>query len=160
MNCGQCTDNLTAYMDGELSAAESVQMRAHLEICDSCTAELSGIRQAATLVESNLRELEVRPESWNAVYDRINAVRPNSSFHTFFRKWAETLAAAAVLVAISLGYLWYQHNERRSLDDYISRYVKSREAESHAQTAHYFVLNPFSESKPSADINPFRLEDR
>ena len=160
MNCRQCTDSLTAYLDGELSPTDSAQVRSHLEICASCAAELSGFQEAAAFVESHKRDLDISPESWNAVYGRIARERPASPFRFFLPKRIEVLATAAIAVALALGYLWYQHDQRRSLEDYISHYVKSREAGFSLQTMNAFISNPFTEAKPASDTNPFRLEDR
>ncbi|HTY63216.1 MAG TPA: zf-HC2 domain-containing protein [Acidobacteriota bacterium] len=160
MDCRHCTDHLTAYADGELSPAESAQIRAHLEICVSCAAELSGFRAAAAFVESHHRELELKPESWDAVYARIAHERPASRFRFFVPKRIDVLATVAIVAVLAFGYLWYQRDQRRGLDDYISRYLKSREAGFSIESVDFFLLNPFTEAKPASDTNPFRLEDQ
>lgn len=169
MDCRECTENLTAYMDDELSPAGSAQMRAHLETCVSCTTELRGFKEAANFVQSHARDREIRPESWNAIYDRIHAKRSVSPFGFLLPKWSQLLATAAVVAAFAIGYLWYQHDQRRSLDEYISQYIKTREAGFSLQireagfnlrTMNSFIPNPFAEAKPAPDTNPFRLEDR
>ena len=160
MDCRECTDNLTAYLDGELKAADSAQIRSHLESCVSCGDELRSHEEAADFVQSHARDLEVRPESWNAIYDRIHAERPASQFGLLLPKWSRLLATTAMVAAFAVGYLWYQHDQKKSLDDYISQYVKSREAEFQLQTMNSFIPNPFTEAKPASDTNPFRLEDR
>jgi hypothetical protein len=171
MDCRQCTENLTAYLDGELSHADSAQLRAHLETCVSCAVELSGFQEAADFVESHNRELDIRPECWNKVYDQIIAERPSPFRFLFPKQWSQILATLAIVAALAFGYLWYQQDQKRSLDDYISQYVKAREASQafrlmthtpgfRAQTMNLFPDNPFAEAKPAIDINPFRLEDR
>ena len=160
MDCRKCTDNLTAYLDGELSPADSAQLHSHLETCVFCTAELRSFEEAANFVQTHTRDLEIRPESWNVIYDRIHTARLASPFGVLLPKWSQTLAATAILAAFGLGYLWYQHDQKKSLDNYISQYVKSREAEFRLQAMNAFLPNPFTEAKPAPEKNPFRLEDR
>jgi hypothetical protein len=159
MDCNQCTDNLTAYLDGELSLADSARTESHLATCVSCAAELSGLREAAAFVESHKRDLEIKPESWNAVYDRVSGQRSASPFRFLLPKWSTMLSLAAVAAVFVLGSLWYQSYQNRSLDDYISQYMRTREAVLRPQTMSSFAPNPFTEAKPAPDTNPFRLED-
>ena len=116
MDCRQCTENLTAYLDGELSAADSAQMRSHLEICDSCTAELRGIRGGGRLWSN--------PTFGNWKSGPNPGMRFTTASTPFVliprlvflcRKWVETLAAAAVLVAICAWIsLVSAHREKKS----------------------------------------------
>lgn len=158
MDCRESTENLTAYLDGELSSSELARMLSHLESCASCRVELRSFEEAADLVQSHTRDLEIGPESWNAIYNRIRAERPSSRFGFFQAKWNQAVAMAAVVAALALGYLFYQQSQRRNLDEYISRYVKSREAGFRMQATNSFMPNPFSEARPASDTNPFRVE--
>lgn len=158
MNCRECTENLTAYLDEELSPNDLAHMRAHLDTCASCRAELRSFEEAADLVQSNTRDLEIGSETWNAIYDRILNERPSSRFGFLQTKWNQALAMAAVVAALALGYLFYQQNQHRKLDEYISQYVKSREAGFRMQATNSFMPNPFSEVRQTSDTNPFRVE--
>ena len=129
MDCKRCTENLTAYLDGELSPVDSERARSHLDICASCAAELRSFQAASTFVASHASELELRPQSWDAVYHRISAAGSRSPFaFLILKRWGSALATLAVAMAVAFGYLWYQQDQRRSLDEYISHYVKMREA--------------------------------
>jgi hypothetical protein len=160
MECTQCIENLTAYLDGELTSAESEEIMSHLQTCDSCSAEVGSFQKAADLVALNTGVLETRPGSWEAVRDRINTGPFFARFGFFLPKWSLKLAALVVLAALSIGYAWYQNDQRRALDGYISQYVKSREAAFHLQINNPFTVNPFSENKSGSDTNPFRSEAR
>lgn len=160
MDCRECIENMTSFLDQELNPAESAQMQSHLEVCSSCAAELRDFQQTAVLVESNAQDLDVRPESWNAICDRIRDVPSASPFGFLLPKWNRMLVTVAIVAAFSIGYVWYQHDQKRSLDDYISQYVKSREAGFQMQTMNSVMPNPFAEARPAPDTNPFRLEDR
>jgi hypothetical protein len=170
MDCKQCTENLTAHLDGELSQVDSEQVRSHLEICASCAVELRSLQAASNLVASHASELELRSQSWDAVYDRISVTGSRSPFaFLILKRWSSALATAAVVMAVAFGYLWYQQDQRRSLDEYISHYVKMREADrtfgpmtsnSGLPFQYGNSNNPFSDVKPAFDTNPFRSEDR
>jgi hypothetical protein len=170
MDCKRCTDNLTAYLDGELSQVDSAQVRSHLEICTSCGVELRSCQAASSFVTSHVSELELRSQSWDAVYNRISDTGSRSPFaFLFLKRWSSALATLAVVIAVAFGYLWYQQDQRKGLDEYISQYVKMREA---GRTLGLMTSssglpfqsgnpnNPFIEVKPAFDTNPFRLEDR
>ena len=43
MNCGRVSNQLSAYVDRELTGAEMLQIRAHLGACDSCRAEYEAL---------------------------------------------------------------------------------------------------------------------
>lgn len=170
MDCKRCTENLTAYLDGELSHVDSAQVRSHLELCTSCAVELRSFQAASSFVKSHASELELRSKSWDTVCDRISTAGSRSPFGLLIPKqWSSALATLAVVIAVAFGYLWYQQDQRKSLDEYISQCVKTRES---GQTFELMTSssglpfqsgnpnNPFIEVKPAFDTNPFRLEDR
>jgi anti-sigma factor RsiW len=173
MDCTRCTENLTAFLDGELSAADSEQASSHLSACASCAEEWRSLREAARFVESHRRELEVRPEVWNLVRARISVPSEAPSLFDFLApgRWRFAVATLAIVVVIVLGYVQYQQLQRRSLDKYISQYMQDRQA--HAPSQPVFTDfaanhqnkqsradNPFAEFKATLSDNPFRLEDR
>ncbi len=170
MDCKQCTENLTAHLDGELNPVDSEQVRSHLENCASCAVELRSFQAASNFVASHAPELELRSQSWDAVCDRISATGSRSPFaFLILKRWSGALATLTVVMAVAFGYLWYQQDQRRNLDEYISHYVKMREADralglmtsnSGLRSQYRNSNNPFSEVKPAFDTNPFRLEDR
>lgn len=173
MDCGQCSENLTAYLDGELSAVDSDRVRSHLSACKACAGELDELREAAHFIRTHRRDLEVPPEIWDSIRARI-AVPAKAPFP--FRiplplQWRYAMAAVAAGAAVVFGYLHYHQVERRSLELYISRYMEERQA--HRPSPAVFMdfraglhggdlrpYNPFADSAEKATDNPFRLEDR
>jgi hypothetical protein len=171
MDCRRITEDLTAYLDGELSAADSSQVKDHLASCVSCANDLRSLQEAADFVESHAQELNLRPGSWNEVRARIAVEKsPPLSGFPFLTRWRAAFAAAACIVVFALGYLWYQQVEERNLNAYISRYIKAREAsrsfyragtgaDTRFESGNFAVDNPFIEAKVGLDFNPFRSED-
>ena len=172
MDCRQCKEDITAYLDGELNSAGSAEMRSHLETCPSCTEELRSFQKASAFFESHTRELELRPGSWNPVQARISTASSPSPFgFLVFNRWRYALATLAFAAALSLGYFWHHQAERKSLEEYIAQYVKAREAgqlfpfrfggaKSGLGSPSFKTENPFIEAKATIDVNPFRSEDR
>ncbi|MBN1568234.1 MAG: zf-HC2 domain-containing protein [Acidobacteria bacterium] len=171
MDCKQITEDLTAYLDGELSETYSAQVKSHLASCASCADQMRSLQEASDFIVSHAKELNLRPGSWNAVHDRIAVEKAPSIFDfSFLPRWRTAFAAAACMAIIALGLLWYQQIEESKLNAYISQYMEAREAsrsfqragtESDARFASgdLVVDNPFMEAKVGLDFNPFRSED-
>jgi len=172
MDCKQCKEDLTAYLDGELSSEGSAEMRSHLETCPSCSGELRSFQKASAFFVSHTKELELRPGSWNLLQARISAASSPSPFGFFaFDRWRYALATLAFVAALGLGYFWHHQAEKKSLDEYIAQYVKAREAgqifrfrfggiKSGLGSTSFKTENPFIEVKATMDVNPFQSEDR
>jgi hypothetical protein len=170
MDCKQCTENLTAFLDGELRASNSAQMRLHLDICPTCADELRSLKEAADYIESHHRDLETRLESWNMVRARLSASESSAWFHFFApNRWRIALASLAIVAALGIGHLQHQQFQRRNLENYITQYIQDREARSQAQSIHLnaavnsqieipYADNPFIEIRADSADNPFSSE--
>ncbi len=163
MDCKQYSENLTAFLDGELSPSDTKEIQSHLLACASCSEELRSLRSAADFIESHHRNLIPQPGSWNLVRARItetNAARePHISiFHRF--RWAMVMMALVAIFAF--GYTQYQQTQRRSLDRYISQYMLQRESQIDRQSPAVdpYEGNPFMEAKATVIGNPFLSEER
>lgn len=96
MSCNNIQSKLSAYVDGEMSGYDMQDLRAHVNNCKDCQAELYGIKA----VQSILREMPATPEPPSMIElkleKRVRAYRSNYLRLAFF------LAVPAVcLVAIS-----------------------------------------------------------
>lgn len=101
-------DRLSAHIDGELDAAEALDVAAHLATCEACSTEYTLLLNTAELMRQNLPPLRAP----NALRERVVAairapVIPRE--HTFrtarsfrsFRAWA---VAASVVIMIGVAY--------------------------------------------------------
>lgn len=92
---------LSAYLDGELSAAEEARLRAHLDECEACREELAAL---AAVHEALLDETEYEAPAGFAegVMARVRAEKtaaPKKAPH-IGRRWAGLAACAALAVLI------------------------------------------------------------
>ncbi len=180
MDCPECCDNLTAYLDGELAEALVERMKRHLEECAPCRVEFRELRESSDFVARNVRALEPVPEIWNNLRARIAEMpAPGGSFG-FFRilvlnRWkaaAATLAATVILALGLWGFLQYQQSQRE-LASYMSEYLQKRaiqesmhalrmngENNNPSPVLKGYPDNPFMSIKAVSFDNPFRSEDR
>jgi anti-sigma factor RsiW len=113
------TDQLSEYLDGELSAAQQAAVERHLRGCADCTAVLNDLKR----VVARAKSIEPRPpqaDLWAGIAERIDAGRPSTVPGPFSpvtmvarrapRRIAFTLpqlaAAALVVAAVSGGIAW------------------------------------------------------
>jgi anti-sigma factor RsiW len=107
------TDQLSDYLDGELSADERQAVEAHLRGCAECAAVLNDLKR----VVSRAAAADVRPphaDLWAGIAARIDGTAPAGRVTPFTpresRRFAFTLpqlaAAAALLIAVSGGIAW------------------------------------------------------
>jgi hypothetical protein len=172
MNCQECFENLTAFLDGELTSSDLAQMRLHLDTCLSCADELRSFKEAANFIESHPKELEPRLESWNLVRARLSVSDPAPAGFAFFapNRWRMALASLAIVATLGIGYLQYQQIQKRNLENYITQYMQDREARSQAQSVQWNAEsnaqiesldadNPFIETSATSEENPFSPEE-
>ena len=114
------TDQLSDYLDGELSADDRGKVEAHLVGCAACAEVLNDLKRVVARAAS----VEARPPHaglWAGIADRLEAGRPAAASGRVMafaqgaarrdaRRFAFTLpqlaAAAAVLMAVSGGIAW------------------------------------------------------
>ena len=108
------TDQLSDYLDGELSADESAALEAHLRQCTACTAVLNDLKR----IVARAQTIEARPpqaDLWDGIAARTERIaQPHSSTllaaaedRPTARRVSLTLpqlaAAAVLLMAVSAG---------------------------------------------------------
>lgn len=92
MNCGRVSNQLSAYLDQELSGMEMLQIRSHLSSCDRCRAEQESLRRMKLLL-GRLRSIEPPPVLREAAVRRFEQTggRPQAP-----RSWLESGPAVGV----------------------------------------------------------------
>lgn len=108
MRCDECTDLLSAYMDGELMRDEQQSVREHLAACADCARE----EQTLALTSRRIKESFMRHSTPDVLKARIRnalarddaftppAVPPPTALSRVWPRWP-TLAAAGLVVAIA-----------------------------------------------------------
>ncbi len=62
MTCQLYENELSAYLDGELSATRAARLEAHLRVCPHCQGELNELSGISSYIRSASRELQVSQE--------------------------------------------------------------------------------------------------
>jgi anti-sigma factor RsiW len=181
MECKNCTEELTAYLDGELNRARFREVEGHLEGCLPCLEELESLKRSARLVELHLPELEPKPELWNHLTARIAGARRNDSHGGRIsllsqHRWLTPVAALAAPIVLAAGLwgLWNHQQSEKALRQYMSEYIQKRDTQIRAmrlraadsgmrtRTANADHPedsdNPFVEANTEPLDNPFRSE--
>ena len=183
MDCRLCSDDLTAYLDGELSSSAAEQIRQHLGKCPRCLDDFQALRGAAAFVESHAREVEPVQEIWNNLRARIAEMPAPDGPSGFFQflvvnRWAAAAATLTSTVVLALGLWGYMERQasQRAFESYMNDYLLMRTVTErlHAvqirQAKHMlseggvtrssFSENPFFEGRPVSLANPFVSEER
>lgn len=109
--CDETLELPSAYLDGELPAAERGELEAHLAACADCRRRLEGMRA----LKHAIARLPSREEPPGAVRARVQALRFGDRRRPV-RRLASWAAAAALVVAISLAALFASRRAYRSSD--------------------------------------------
>ncbi|HEY2934778.1 MAG TPA: zf-HC2 domain-containing protein [Acidobacteriota bacterium] len=179
MECLACKDNLTAYLDEELSPEEQESVERHLGQCARCNAEYLSLAESFRLVESALEELPLSPNIWQHVHAGIApTARPErkrwqESLAALFRTptlaWASTSLGLFLLAGSMLVILRSQQVQSPELEALRGRLnVLIDQMEQHERVPHNFLhttddeyyFNPFAPEHRTINVNPFRTETR
>jgi hypothetical protein len=183
MDCRKCSEDMTAYMDGELNDSTAEQMSIHLDRCPPCRDEYRDLKDSATFVVAHSDQIDLTPELWNNLRVRIAEMPPPSGAGGIFRflvvnRWTAALATLAATVVLAVGvwsYVQYQ-NSQSELEASFQMFFRTRTVAERlhgrqlvdAEKAPFneeFVVpkgldNPFADVRPVSLVNPFRSENR
>jgi hypothetical protein len=109
----QWTDQLSDYLDGELSSEERAAVESHLRGCAACAAVLNDLKR----IVAEAQTLEARPpqaDLWSGIAARIDAAPSGARVMAFASRparrvtftWAQLAAAAVLVAAVSAGVAW------------------------------------------------------
>lgn len=109
----QWTERLSEYLDGDLAPAEREGLEAHLSGCGACTAVLAELRAVRDRAHS-LGDLPPRRDLWPGIASRLNergtvvdlAEQRKQRARRVVFTVPQLVAAAAVLMAVSVGGAW------------------------------------------------------
>lgn len=179
MNCELCTDNLTAYLDAELSALEAEDVRRHVEVCVPCRRELEDLRDSMQFIDARVTQLDPSPALWRNLQARITQLpqpQPRLRLGDLFRtRWAPVALAASIALGAGLGVWGYLERQNRqtaaqyAFEQYMDAYVRLRDGEeqTHRATAapgrllalhEEFSDNPFVNIAEQSPPNPFVID--
>ena len=183
MDCRKCSEEMTAYMDGELDNSTAEQMSIHLDRCPPCSEEYRGLQDSAAFVTAHSGKLDPDPELWNNLRVRIAEMPPPNGRGGIFRflvvnRWAAamaTLAATAVLAAGLWSYMQHQ-NSQSELEASFQQYLQTRQVVERIHSRQFMeaekapygersivpagLANPFADIRPVSLVNPFLSETR
>ena len=110
MNCHRLNNLLSAYIDGELTGVEMIEIRRHLSDCPGCQGDLDQLRATKRLVG---RLATVRPSDDLAsrICTGLDCVQPYSFLQAWAKLWRspfERLSPAMAMVSlVILGMLMF-----------------------------------------------------
>jgi anti-sigma factor RsiW len=110
----QWVEQLSDYLDGELSDGERIALEAHLQGCGECSAVLAELRQV--VARARMLDNEAPRDLWPGIAQRIGATPGGTrtvdlaSRRPAARRWsfslAQLAAAGIALMAVSGGTVW------------------------------------------------------
>ncbi len=157
MGCQTYSENLSALIDGELSATEGQRLQAHLALCEPCRGERDSLRYAAQTVD-DLLELRLEAPQWRLIREELatsEARWGDLGWHWLFQpRWA---AAGAVLLLLlfSVPFYWSATRPEAMLTERLVVYINERD---HVEDIHRGIID--SEPVGWVTHNPFRAVDR
>jgi hypothetical protein len=162
MNCEACLSFVEEYVEDSLDQRTSQETAAHVSDCASCRVVYQELRDEQETYSRYLLKVREKPESWEAVRERIrngrnvavaNASTERPVFHNrfsaaFFR-WPvfATIAATVVIIVIGVSW-WYRANVHK--DEPVSSVASSAQTPS-TQSANDRTL---PDARQNHEVNP------
>ncbi|MEE9199895.1 MAG: zf-HC2 domain-containing protein [Candidatus Brocadiales bacterium] len=119
MRCKEYTKYLGPYIDSELDTKTCIEIANHLESCQNCRGRFAQEQELERLFVGKLEEERMPGHVWKAVKADISAVAYQPAGTVWSRinlKWfVPTVAAAALLIGLSVFFFWAKAPEGRSL---------------------------------------------
>ncbi len=105
MNCKDTKKLMLQFLDGELSAEKTSEIKGHLMVCSDCSTELNKVKQLYGLIEEEKNEFSHNPYLSSKILNRIKDDKEQESILLRPIRYAlvASLSAAAVFVGIVMG---------------------------------------------------------
>lgn len=117
VSCEYVAERLSAYIDGECSAEEEMNIRAHLETCKECAALLDALKNASVWT-TEAADVEI-PETLHAdiiaAVEEVREKQKSKKIH-FTRRWSTVAVAASLLLCVFGTVISYVVSEKRLWD--------------------------------------------
>lgn len=113
MECKKYSELISAYVDGMLSPQEQEKLMAHLKVCETCSEEMSALKQMKALLEQ-IEEPELPNEFHEELMKRIKQEEKSTTVHAFKWKWQYSGALVATLMVGILGISQIHSLDRQS----------------------------------------------
>jgi hypothetical protein len=127
MEHNTCRENLSAYLDNELPAAEKLALESHLASCASCARELAELRKVSAVFKKHVMQ-PVPP----ALKEEVFAEKPAAPIFTGWLKPVLVLSAAACVVLILVLPKMRQQDQAYSPALFTNSYSEAQSAHSAA----------------------------
>ncbi len=110
MNCRRVVNLISAYVDGELTGAEMLDIRSHLRECPDCAEEYESIR-ATKLMVARLNTMVPRDDLAVSIMHRLNQIsapphqRALSRMSGYFARKLSPVVAALAVSGVAFAFL-------------------------------------------------------
>lgn len=158
MNCQLCQQELSAYLDHELSETVADQLQGHLATCSSCQAEYESLREVQVMLHK-AKVFNPDPILWIRIEERITRRKVNfwetvlSVFQELRERYSYPVAkpilvgSLAILLLLMGTFSFYRYYENRAILAWV---------EQNSVTPIDLSINPFSlQIEESLEENPF-----
>ena len=119
LDCRQVITRLDDWLDGPSTATERDSIQKHLDVCEACAAEVAELEHLRSAIARLAREIEPPRDLWRTVESRLERLRLADLFRLPEMLWSPgaLTAAAALVIALSLGAVFWQTDSSLSLPD-------------------------------------------
>ena len=118
-----CRDNLSAYLDGELSGEEKLSLESHLALCPTCSRTLAELKQVSAVFKKHV----MQPEPLS-LKEAVFAEKPAGTFFSSWLKPAAAFAAAAACLLIIFGLPKIPEREQAASSELLANAYKEERA--------------------------------
>ena len=118
-----CRDNLSAYLDGELSGEERLSLESHLALCPTCSRTLAELKQVSAVFKKHV----MQPEPLS-LKEAVFAEKPAGTVFSTWLKPAAAFAAAAACLLIIFGLPKIPEREQAASSELLANAYKEERA--------------------------------
>lgn len=166
MECQDCTDSLTAHIDGELDPDLTISVELHLESCEGCRQDYRSLLECSDLME-RVPWIQPDPLLWSSISANILPLHlPESPWKRFLlpltsHPWIPVGAGTLGVAVVSLLLLQPSGSgTREALSEYIQvrERIEMRHETSIQNVGFQNSTNPFRAESIRPRSNPFSKE--